>query len=133
MMHEHGKSDRPIVPAKVSNEAEPEEAKETLEGEGLAKGRTLERNVSRTQSRSSMSSALERIRQAARGDKGQRFTALLHHVYAVEMFDFILGTHPISTKGTSEIGGAKRRSDFEFYTEPPWFFNPDFFSASFSL
>lgn len=83
-MHEHGKSDRPIVPAKVSNEAEPEEAKETLEGEGLAKGRTLERNVSRTQSRSSMSSALERIRQAARGDKGQRFTALLHHVYAVE-------------------------------------------------
>lgn len=52
---------------------------------------------------------------------------------AIDMFDFILGTHPISTKGTSEIGGAKRRSDFEFYTEPPWFFNPDFFSASFSL
>lgn len=51
----------------------------------------------------------------------------------VDVFDFILGTHPISTKGTSEIGGAKRRSDFEFYTEPPWFFNPDFFSASFSL
>jgi hypothetical protein len=49
------------------------------------------------------------------------------------LFDFTLGTHPISTKGTSEIGGAKRRSDFEFYTEPPWFFNPDFFSASFSL
>ena len=24
--------------------------------------------------------------------------------------DFTLGTHPISTKGTSEIGGAKRRS-----------------------
>jgi group II intron reverse transcriptase/maturase len=31
-----------------------------------------------------MSSALERIRQAARRDKGQRFTALLHHVYDVE-------------------------------------------------
>ena len=53
--------------------------------------------------------------------------------FAHILFDFILGTHPISTKGTSEIGGAKRRSDFEFYTEPPWFFNPDFFSASFSL
>jgi group II intron reverse transcriptase/maturase len=30
-----------------------------------------------------MSSALERIRQAARRDKRQRFTALLHHVYEV--------------------------------------------------
>ncbi len=49
------------------------------------------------------------------------------------MLDFTLGTHPISTKGTTEISGAKRRSDFDFYTEPPWFFNPDFFSASFSL
>jgi len=29
------------------------------------------------------------------------------------MFDFTLGTHPISTKGTTEIGGAKRRSDFD--------------------
>ncbi len=27
--------------------------------------------------------------------------------------DFTLGTHPISTKGATEIGGAKRRSDFE--------------------
>ncbi len=51
----------------------------------------------------------------------------------VVVFDFTLGTHPISTKGTSEIGGAKRRSDFDFYTEPAWFFNPVFFSASFSL
>jgi hypothetical protein len=31
---------------------------------------------------------------------------------AAELFDFTLGTHPISTKGTTEIGGAKRRSDF---------------------
>src|SRR5262245_51552300 len=83
MRHGHGQSDRPIVPAKPPNEAEPE-AKEAVEGRGLAKGKTPERNMSRTQSRQSMSSALERIRQAARRDKGQRFTALLHHVYAVE-------------------------------------------------
>ena len=84
MMHEHGKSDRPIVPAKVPNEAEPGEAKEVLEGRGLAKGKAPERNMSRTPSRIGMSSALERIRQAARRDKGQRFTALLHHVYSVD-------------------------------------------------
>jgi RNA-directed DNA polymerase len=84
MMHEHGKSDRPIVPAKAANEAKPETAKEALEERGLAKGNTPERNMSRTQGRKDMSSALERIRQAARRDKGQRFTALLHHVYSME-------------------------------------------------
>ena len=83
MMHGHGKSDSPIVLRKPSNEAGPE-AKETVEERGLAKGNLLERNVSRTQSRQSMSSALERIRQAARRDKRQRFTALLHHGYGIE-------------------------------------------------
>ena len=83
MMHGHGKSDSSIVPEKPPNEAGPE-AKEVVEGRGLAKGKTPERNMSRTQGRSSMSSALERIRQAARRDKRQRFTALLHHVYGVE-------------------------------------------------
>jgi RNA-directed DNA polymerase len=83
MMHGHGKSDRPIVPTKPPNEAEPE-AKEAVEGRGLAKGKTPERNMFRTQSRKGMSSALERIRQAARRDRRQQFTALLHHVYDVE-------------------------------------------------
>jgi len=82
MMHGCGKSDRPVVPSKPPNEAEPE-AKEAVEGRGLAKGNAPERNRSRTQGRMSLSSALERIRQAARRDKRQRFTALLHHVYEV--------------------------------------------------
>ena len=60
------------------------QSQEAVEERGLAKGKTPERNMSRTQSRSGMSSALERIRQAARRDKRQRFTALLHHVYDVE-------------------------------------------------
>src|ERR671918_2847831 len=83
MMHGHGKSDSSIVPTKPPNEAEPE-AKKMVEGRGLAKGNLLERNMFRTQSRQDMSSALERIRQVARRDKKQRFTALLHHVYDVE-------------------------------------------------
>ena len=72
MMHDHGKSDRPIVPAKAPNEAEPGEAKEVLEGRGLAKGNAPERNVSRTQSRIGMSSALERIRWEASGGRNER-------------------------------------------------------------
>ena len=66
MMHGDGKSDSSIVPTKLPNEAEPEPAQEAMEGRGLAKGKTPERNVYRTQSREDMSSALERIRQAWR-------------------------------------------------------------------
>jgi len=38
MMHGDGKSDSFVVPTKPPNEAEPEEAKEAVEGRGLAKG-----------------------------------------------------------------------------------------------
>jgi hypothetical protein len=37
--------------------------------------------------------------------------------------DFILGTHPISRKGTTEIGGAKRRSAFVYLHSFPSFSN----------
>ncbi len=63
MMHGHGKSDSPIEPKKPPNKAEPEAA-EAGEERGLAKGNAPKRNMSRTQGRSHMSSALERIRQA---------------------------------------------------------------------
>jgi len=81
-MHERGKSDSLVVPGKPLNKAEGPAA-EAGEGRGLAKGNSLERNASRTQSRSSAPSALERVHQAARKDRKQRFTALLHHVYDV--------------------------------------------------
>ncbi len=83
MMNEHGKSDRPVVPAKFSNKAGQPVA-EGMEGRGLTKGNPLEQNASRTQSRSNAPSALERIRQVAKMDKEMRFTALFHHIYAPE-------------------------------------------------
>src|SRR5262249_26808512 len=78
-----GKSDSPIVPAKSLNKAEGPAA-EATEGRELAKGNSPECNALRTQGRESTLSALERVRQAARKDKKQRFTALLHHIYDVE-------------------------------------------------
>ena len=83
MMDEHGKSDRSVVPANSPNNA-PERAAEVGEGRERTKGNTPERNASRTQSRPHAPSALERVRQAAKQDRKQRFTALLHHVYDVE-------------------------------------------------
>lgn len=83
MTNGRGKSDDPIVPMKLPNNAG-RPAAEVVEGRGSAKGNSLERNASRTQSRSGAPSALERVRQAARKDRKQRFTALLHHVYDIE-------------------------------------------------
>src|SRR5215211_3331282 len=83
MMDEHGKSDRFVVPGNSPNNA-PERAAEAGEGRGRTKGNTPERNVLRTQSRGGAPSALERVRQAAKANRKQRFTALLHHVYDVE-------------------------------------------------
>src|SRR5688572_27115611 len=83
MMDGCGKSDSPIVPGKPSNKAE-EPAAEVVEGRGLTKGNSPKHNALRTQCRVGAPSALERVRQAARKERKQRFTALLHHVVSVE-------------------------------------------------
>jgi RNA-directed DNA polymerase len=83
MTHGREKSDRVVVPQKSPNKAE-RTAAEAMEGRTLAKGNSRERNAPRTQRRTSTPSALERVRQAAKKDRKQRFTALLHHVYDVE-------------------------------------------------
>src|SRR6202048_1235868 len=78
-----GKSDRPTVPGKTSNNAG-QPATEGMEGRGLAKGNLPQQNASRTPSREDALSALERVRQATKKDKKWRFTALLHHIYDPE-------------------------------------------------
>ena len=83
MMNGCGKSDSSEVPMKSPNNAE-EPAAEAMEGRDLAKGNSPECNALRTPSRESVPSALERVREAARKDRKQRFTALLHHIYDVE-------------------------------------------------
>jgi len=112
MMNGHGKSDRPIVPAKPPNNAG-RPAAEGVEGRGLAKGNPPQQNRSRTPCRAKetdmenptrarsgkprtqtrgrtyvhsddLPSAWERIRQAARRDRKTRFTALLHQVYNLD-------------------------------------------------
>ncbi len=83
MTNGSGKSDRLVVPEKSPNQAE-RTAAEGMEGSGRTKGNLQERNAPRTQGRAGAPSALERVRKAAREDRKQRFTALLHHVYEVE-------------------------------------------------
>ena len=83
-MNDGGKSDKPVVPAKGANKGSggPLSA-ERVEGRGLAKGNPGEQTRFWTQGQIDLNDALDRIRKAAKEDKGQRFTALWHHVYNV--------------------------------------------------
>lgn len=78
-MHGDRESHSGIVPAKRSNEGRGG-PKEIVEGRPLTKENAEEPNPYRAQSRESGPSGLDRVRQAAKGDKQLRFTALLHHV-----------------------------------------------------
>ena len=64
-------SDIAIVPQKQPNNAGGPAA-EAAEGRAVAKGKSLEGNACRTQSRESAFSSLERVRDAARRDKKAR-------------------------------------------------------------
>ena len=79
MMHEPEKSDSSTVAAKPANKSEGSEAESVERREG-AEGNTNKNRMRRTPSRVNMSSGLERVRERAKAEKKEKFTALLHHV-----------------------------------------------------
>ena len=79
MTHGRWKSDSVVVAEKSVNKAELSAA-ELMERRAGAKGNVGQQTTCRAQNRESVSQALERIRQAARHRKKERFTSLLHHV-----------------------------------------------------
>jgi RNA-directed DNA polymerase len=79
LVHECGESYCGVVPAKQPNKSEQSSA-EVVEERPQTKENTQEPNPWRTPSRESGPSGLERVREAARKDSQQKFTALLHHV-----------------------------------------------------
>ncbi len=78
-MHDRGKSDSPVVPAKLPNKPG-EPGAEVVEGRGLAKGNTASKTRPGHGAGTDAPRALGRVRQVAQQDKEARFTALLHHV-----------------------------------------------------
>ena len=79
MMHGREKSDSAIVAVKPTNKAVPTAA-EPVEPRAGAKGNARQQSTHRTQGRERVAQALERVRQATRQRKKERFTALLHHI-----------------------------------------------------
>ena len=83
MMDDHETSDRLIVPRTPPNNAE-EPAAEGVEGSERTKGNSPDGHGARTQRRTNVPAGIERVRQAARRSRKQRFTALLHHVSDID-------------------------------------------------
>ena len=79
MMHDHEKSD-PVIVAENRANAGGQPAAEGGEPRTGAKGNTPQTDTRRTLRRASVSRGLERVRRAAKLNKEERFTALLHHV-----------------------------------------------------
>jgi len=85
---------------------------ELVEERRLAKGNTGQQNAPRTLSRDDgASSALERVRRAARKDKGARFTALLHHVGLDRLRAAYAAISPKAAPGVDQVTWAAYGQD----------------------
>jgi len=78
------KSDKFVVPRKSSNKPDNVGA-ERMEGRDLPKENKKQQNTLRTQSRESVLNELLLIHHKAKTDKKLRFTALMHHIYNIDM------------------------------------------------
>jgi RNA-directed DNA polymerase len=79
VMNGDEKSDPAIVAVKPTNAAERSGA-EPVEPRAGAEGNATQHDTGRIQSRETVTQGLERIRQAARERKKEKFTSLLHHI-----------------------------------------------------
>ncbi|MGH9091453.1 MAG: reverse transcriptase domain-containing protein [Acidimicrobiales bacterium] len=101
-MHESGKSDSPVVPAKPSNNAVQAVA-EMVEERGLAKGNTVSATRSGHSAGQGVPNGLDRVRQAARRDKDAKFTALMHHVDLSSLWRAYTAISPKASPGVDQV------------------------------
>src|SRR5437667_323444 len=99
-MHEHGKSDSPVVPAMPPNKAK---AAEAAEERGLAEGNTDDPTRPGRSAGSGVPSGLDRVREVSRRDKEARFTALLHHVSLERL---VMAYWALSPKASPGVDGV---------------------------
>ena len=101
-MHERGKSDGPVIPAKLPNKAV-EAAAEAVEERGPAKGNTDSTTHAGRSAGHDAPSGLDRVREVARMDKEARFTALLHHVSLERL---VMAYWALSPKASPGVDGV---------------------------
>jgi RNA-directed DNA polymerase len=111
-MNERGKSDGPVIPAKLPNKAAVAVA-EVVEGRGPAKGNTASKTPAGHRAGSEASSALDRVRDVARKDKEARFTALLHHVDLARLRAAYWAISPQAAPGVDGVTWGAYGQDLE--------------------
>jgi RNA-directed DNA polymerase len=111
-MNVRGKSDGPVVPAKLPNNPGLPGA-EVVEGRGLAEGSTASETRPGRSAGQGVSSELDRVRQVAREDKDVRFTALLHHVTVDRLREAYRAIRPNAAAGVDGVTWQDYGSDLE--------------------
>jgi len=112
-MHDQEKSDSGIVAMKPTNKAGRPGA-EPVERRPGTEGNAEQQSTLRTQGRERVTQALNRVRQAARQRKGEKFTALLHHV---TIDTLRVAFHALKRKAAPGVDGVTWE-DYEADPEP---------------
>jgi RNA-directed DNA polymerase len=102
VMDAAGESDVVIVPEKPPNKPAPA-GTEVVEGRTATEGNADQCATPRTQSRAGVSIGLEGVRAAARRDRKQRFTALLHHIDCGLLRDSFFALKKLSAPGVDGV------------------------------
>jgi RNA-directed DNA polymerase len=113
MMHGDEKSGPAVVAAKPANDAE-RSAEELAEPRAGAEGNVGQHSTRRTQCRVSVSQALDRIREAARQRRKERFTALFHHLSTDLLHEAF---HELKEKAAPGVDGVTWKA-YEAELEP---------------
>jgi group II intron reverse transcriptase/maturase len=101
-MYAAGESHDCVVPTKAPNK-DPRGSAEGPEGRRSIKENTGESNPRRTPSRETGSRGLDGVREAAKRDKGLRFTALLHHVTEALLRDSFYSLKRQAAPGVDQV------------------------------
>jgi group II intron reverse transcriptase/maturase len=111
-MHDRGKSDGLVVPTKPPNNVELSAA-EVVEERRPAKGNAAGKTRPGLSAGDGVPSALDRVRQKARTDKKERFTALLHHVDVDRLRQAYRAINPRAAAGVDDVTWEDYGQDLE--------------------
>jgi RNA-directed DNA polymerase len=112
MMHGREKSDPFVRAQKPANKPGRLGAESVEQREG-AEGNAVESRMCRTPSRISVHPGLDRVRQAAKVRKKEKFTALLHHVTVELLRDAYFGLKRGAAPGVDGLTWAQYEQDLE--------------------
>jgi RNA-directed DNA polymerase len=110
MTHGHEKSDFAIVAKKPTNKAGQPGA-ESVEPRAETEGNAGQQSTGQAQNWETVSQALERIRQAARQRKKEKFTALLHHLSVDHLEEAFFELKEDAAAGVDELTWREYEAD----------------------